>query len=56
MVLLLNGHSAAEIAARLSVSTRTVHKHVERIYRKFGVHDRLALLGTVSARSELRYD
>ena len=30
------------IGLRLSVSPRTVHKHLEHIYRKLGVTDRLA--------------
>jgi DNA-binding NarL/FixJ family response regulator len=34
------------IAARLLLSPRTVHKHIERIYRKLGVHDRTTALST----------
>lgn len=45
--LLLDGHTAGEIAARLAISTRTVHKHVERIYRKLDVHDRPSLVAAL---------
>jgi DNA-binding NarL/FixJ family response regulator len=34
------GMTDAEIAAALVVSPRTVNKHLERIYRKLGVHNR----------------
>jgi DNA-binding CsgD family transcriptional regulator len=38
--LLATGHSNAAIAHRLGVSIRTVHKHLEHLYPKLGVHDR----------------
>jgi DNA-binding CsgD family transcriptional regulator len=34
------GRSQAETAARLGVALRTVHKHLERAYRKLGVNNR----------------
>ncbi len=49
--LLLDGQPTVAIAARLGISTRTVHKHVERIFRKFGVHDRRGLIDAVRAGS-----
>jgi DNA-binding CsgD family transcriptional regulator len=36
------GLTAVAIAHRLSISVRTVHKHLERVYEKLGVTDRLA--------------
>lgn len=45
--LLVEGRTAGEISARLGISTRTVHKHVERIYRKLGVHDRSSLIASL---------
>jgi len=36
------GLTAASIARRLDVSTRTVHKHLENLYRKLDCKDRLA--------------
>jgi DNA-binding CsgD family transcriptional regulator len=39
--LLAQGYAAHGIARRLSTSPRTVHKHLEHIYRKLGVTDRL---------------
>jgi DNA-binding CsgD family transcriptional regulator len=39
--LLSEGLLATSIASRLSLSPRTVHKHLGNIYRKLGVHDRL---------------
>lgn len=41
VVLLAQGYTATAIAHRLGSSPRTVHKHLEHIYRKLGVRDRL---------------
>ena len=41
LVLLGEGLTAQAIARRLSLSPRTVAKHQERMYRKFGTSDRL---------------
>ncbi|MFI5492896.1 helix-turn-helix transcriptional regulator [Actinoplanes sp. NPDC051859] len=40
--LLAESLTAAAIARRLDLSTGTVHKHLGRLYRKFGTTDRLA--------------
>jgi DNA-binding CsgD family transcriptional regulator len=40
--LLVCDLTAEAIAHRLAISPRTVHKHLEHIYRKLGVRDRLA--------------
>lgn len=42
LVLLAETHTAATIARRLGISLRTVHKHLENIYRKLDTTDRLA--------------
>jgi len=39
--LLASGLTAAAIGHRLGTSPRTVHKHLERIYRKLDVNDRM---------------
>lgn len=39
--LLTGGLTAGAIGSRLSISTRTVHTHIDHVYRKLGVHDRL---------------
>jgi DNA-binding NarL/FixJ family response regulator len=39
--LLVRGCTARQMAARLDKSPRTVQKHLEHIYRKLGVTDRL---------------
>lgn len=40
--LLAEGGTAAAIARRLMISERTVHKHLEHVYAKLGVSDRLS--------------
>jgi DNA-binding NarL/FixJ family response regulator len=39
--LLADGLVAEAIGRRLSISTRTVNKHLEHVYRKLGTSDRL---------------
>lgn len=51
--LLAEGLLATSIASRLSLSPRTVHKHLGNIYRKLGVHDRLVAVGVAQARGLL---
>lgn len=42
LTLLAHGLTASTIARRLVIAERTVHKHLERVYVKLGVTDRLA--------------
>jgi len=42
--LMLDDVAEADIASRLSISPRTVHGHLERVYRKLGVHSRYQLV------------
>lgn len=42
LALLAAGYTAGRIGRRLRISERTVHKHLENIYGKLEVHDRLA--------------
>ena len=44
--LLAGGHTAYGIARRLGISPRTVQKHLEHVYRKLGVRDRLGAIRT----------
>jgi DNA-binding CsgD family transcriptional regulator len=46
--LLAQGHTAFGIAVRLSSSPRTVHKHLEHVYRKLEVSDRLTAVRLAS--------
>ena len=41
------GKTDADIAALLSISPRTVHKHLEHIYEKLGVETRTAAVMAV---------
>jgi len=43
---LLDGASEKEVAARLGVSSATVHQYVTSLYRRFGVRSRAALLAS----------
>lgn len=52
--LLLCGLAEKLIARRLVLSPHTVHNHVKRIYRAFGVHSRPELLVAVSGRPARR--
>ena len=42
MALVAEGITAAAIARQLAIAERTVHKHLERIYKKLGVCDRVS--------------
>lgn len=42
--LVAEGLANREIAERLEISTRTAQKHVENLFKKFGVHDRTELV------------
>jgi DNA-binding CsgD family transcriptional regulator len=42
LLLLADALTAAAIAHRLGISVRTVHKHVEGLYRKLGTRDRVS--------------
>ncbi|WP_280429457.1 helix-turn-helix transcriptional regulator [Nocardia brasiliensis] len=44
--LLCEGWTARAIASRLGIAPATATKHTENIYRKIGVHDRIAALHT----------
>lgn len=48
--LLARGLLATSIASRLSLSPRTVHKHLGNIYEKMGVHDRLVAVSLARRR------
>lgn len=47
---LKRGHSTEQTAARLHVSKNTVRNHIARIYKKLGVHSRVALVGLTPIR------
>ena len=42
LTLVAEGLTSAAVARRLLIAERTVHKHLERIYAKLGVRDRLS--------------
>jgi DNA-binding CsgD family transcriptional regulator len=44
-----DGSTTREVARRLCVSPRTVHKHLEQIYRKLGTTNRAGLVALVAA-------
>lgn len=44
LACLLQGDNEKRIAARLGLSPHTVNRHVQRLYREFGVHSRAELM------------
>jgi DNA-binding NarL/FixJ family response regulator len=42
--LVADGYSAKEIGTRLDVSPRTVETHLQRLYTRHGVRNRVALI------------
>ncbi|MFE0519670.1 LuxR C-terminal-related transcriptional regulator [Streptomyces sp. NPDC058954] len=60
LLLLADALTASAIGRRLGISDRTVHKHIEKIYRKLGTRDRVGTvlraqhLGLVPAPSARR--
>jgi DNA-binding CsgD family transcriptional regulator len=48
----LRGATDREIARALTISTRTVHKHLERIYRKLDLTNRTSLIALLTAQAE----
>ncbi len=51
--LLADGLTARAMATRLAVSERTVHKHLEHLYRKLGATDRLSAVLCAQGRGWL---
>lgn len=47
--LLAQGMTARNLARALAISERTVHKHLQHIYRKLGANDRVSALVAASA-------
>ena len=41
---LLEGLGEDDIALRLGIARRTVHAHIERLYRRLGIHSRTDLI------------
>jgi DNA-binding CsgD family transcriptional regulator len=54
LTLVAHGLTAAAVARRLDVAERTVHKHLERVYTKLGVGDRVSAVLAAQRRGELR--
>jgi len=50
LAALTTGRTAGEIARELDISPRTLHKHLEHVYRKLGVTHRGAATARVLAR------
>jgi DNA-binding CsgD family transcriptional regulator len=49
---LMSGVTDREIARSPAISERTVHKHLERIYRKLGLGNRTSLIATIRQANE----
>jgi DNA-binding NarL/FixJ family response regulator len=55
LLLLAEGLTATAMARRLDCSPRTVHKHVQNLYRKLGVQDRVSAVLEGQQRGLLRH-
>ena len=53
LTLAANGHSDREIAALLGISPRTAQKHLENVFRKLGVRDRVGAVAAALRRGLL---
>ncbi len=42
--LIADGYSDKQIARRLGMSARTVDSHLQRLYQRYGVHSRAAMV------------
>jgi DNA-binding CsgD family transcriptional regulator len=51
---LAGGHTDRQIASQLGLSHRTVHKHLEHVYRKLGVASRTAAVVCVAGLFDRR--
>lgn len=54
--LLLDGHSPRSIADTLSVTNSAVNKHIENIYRKLGVNNKIIALSTLVNLGVISFD
>jgi DNA-binding NarL/FixJ family response regulator len=48
--LILEGLGNKQIAARLSISTKTVNNHVYNLFQKLGINSRFELISRLAAR------
>ena len=47
--LIENGYERKEIADKLNISLSTVKTHIERLYKKFGVNNKISLIKTIKS-------
>ena len=51
--LVAAGYATKQIAARLSISTAAVDKHLRQLFRRYGVPNRAALVGAAYRRAHI---
>lgn len=44
LTLIAEGHPDKDIAQRLGVSVRTIDSHLQRLYQRYGLHSRAAVV------------
>jgi DNA-binding NarL/FixJ family response regulator len=47
IILIEQGLEYKQIADNLNISVKTVHRHIQNLFEKFGVHSKLELLKVV---------
>ncbi len=55
LTLIINGKSNPEIAKALNISVHTVKAHIESIYRKLGVHNKVQAAVFAILHDEINY-
>jgi serine/threonine-protein kinase PknK len=54
MILIAEGHSSKEVADKLTISKRTIDCHLDHVYSKLGVKNRVQAMREIVARKIMK--